>query len=149
MFLCKHFRNRNVCSKDNHCDDKGIWEDVRHQREIRHAQRGKTEIKKKKILLGYEYVMVASSRKRRYSPCLLVAQSLNFLGKKNVKGALNPLLTIFWTFYKLILDMLNKTFSLKMGATESFCELCRNGNLFRLNNDYNFFTNNPASVWCH
>ena len=42
--------------------------------------------------------------------------------------------------------MLNKTFSLKMGATESFCELCRYGNLFRLNNDYNFFTSNPASV---
>ena len=43
---------------------------------------GKTEIKKKKILLGYEYVRFASSRKRRYSPRLLVAQSLNFLGKK-------------------------------------------------------------------
>lgn len=56
---------------------------------------GRLKLRKKKILLGYEYVMVASSRKRRYSPCLLVAQSLNFLGKKNVKGALNPLLTIF------------------------------------------------------
>ena len=113
MFLGKHFRNRNVCSKDNHCDDKGIWEDVRHQREIRHAQRGKTEIKKKKILLGYEYVRFASSRKRRYSPRLLVAQSLNFLVKKeNVKGAshLNKIWFERYSNYKYCVISLENVF---------------------------------------
>ena len=39
---------------------------------------GRLKLRKKKILLGYEYVRFASSRKRRYSPRLLVAQSLNF-----------------------------------------------------------------------
>lgn len=123
---------------------------------------GRLKVRKKKDIFRLWAFQGRFLAQEAIFPALACCTIAEFFAKmKTIRWLLTRSLR-FLTFFKLNLDMLDKTSSLKMGATKFFCELltlhakikfcyCRYGNLFRLNNEINIIClpviRRP--IWCH